>query len=119
MSMDRAALRAVFETASNPKPVKTKVAGLGTVYIAVQTAFSADEAAKQLEQHAKPDGLDIGRRLAAVICDEEGAPLFDIANDEDVRVLAKLKSSAIVKLFNAANKANSVELVEGEEPGNE
>lgn len=119
MSMDRAALRAVFETASNPKPVKTSIPGLGDVFIAVQTAFSSDETTKLLELHSKPDGYDMGRRIAVIVCDEDGGPLFDITSEADVAMLSKLKSSAVVKLFRAAKQANSVEVVEGEDPGND
>lgn len=115
--MDRSAIRAAILAASNPAPVPVKVPGLGTVFVVVQTAYTADIARELLDKHRADDRLNVGRTLATIICDQDGELLFDIASTEDVAALAKLRSDTVSTIFLAANKANSVDVQEDQEPG--
>ena len=115
--MDRAALRAAVMAASNPPPVPLKVPGLGAVYVMVQTAYTADVARELLAKHQANDRLNVGRSLATILCDADGELLFDVGDIEDVKALAKLRSSVVAQIFDTANEANSVSIPEGVEPG--
>jgi hypothetical protein len=99
-------LIAAISKASSPKPLQLDVAGIGPVYVKLMTAFDADQTKKKLEVNKKDDGCDVGRLLAAMLCDEEGALLFDSGNAEQVLMLSKLPPGAQGSILNAANEAN-------------
>lgn len=109
--MNRDALIAKILSASSPKPVKVEADGIGPVYVRVMTAYDADAARKQLAELKKDDGCETGRLLAVLLCDEEGALLFDVNKPDIVLKLAKLPPGVSAKVLNAANATT------GSEPG--
>jgi hypothetical protein len=103
--MTRDELISRIVAASSPKPVKVEVPGIGEVYRRVMTAYDADAMRKQMEKLPQDDGCHVGRTLAFVLCDEDGAPLFDPTNAEDVLMLSKLPAGASQVVLRSANEA--------------
>ena len=97
--MSRDALIGRILAASSPKPVAIEVPGIGQVYRKVMTAYDADQMRKQVEKLPKDDGCDVGRTLAFILCDEDGALLFDPADAETVLKLSKLSTEAQQAVF--------------------
>lgn len=118
--MDKDALRAAVRAASGPAPVARHIKGLGDVFIAIQTAYSADLARARLAKAGDgDDGLSAGRAIAAVLCDATGAPAFDIDSVEDLRLLSDLPMSVISEIFRATNEVNAPQVeAEGDAAGN-
>ena len=121
MSMSREDLRALIQGASAPPPHAVEVPGLGSVFVRVMTPFDSDATRRQLEQHGKgadgqplEDGCAVGRLLASVLCDEAGAPLFEIGNAADVQMLSKLPGPVNNAIFKAHRVANGIAADEGE-----
>jgi hypothetical protein len=100
-------LRASILKASSPKPIRLEVEGIGPVFVKVQTAYDADVNRKRLDAAKKDDNCEIGRLLAIMLCDEEGNPLFDLADDATAMQLAKLPGSVQSAILDASNKANT------------
>lgn len=103
--MDRAQLIAAMEAAAavKPEPVSVPIWG-GTVY--VRTTLTVDD----IENSPRPgEGRDkraISRAAARVLCDENGAPLFDPSSDSDVELIARQPWDALKLINDAAAKAN-------------
>ncbi|KQV85432.1 hypothetical protein [Rhizobacter sp. Root1221] len=105
-ALDRMSLRAAVAAATNPPPVKVEIPGLGEVFVAVQTIYTASQNRKRLDALRKDDGLDVGRSLSMVLCDEAGAMLFDIDSEADAHTLSSLTPDVVRRIYEAANKAN-------------
>lgn len=116
--MSREQLIEAVRLAAQPRVERVdEVPGLGTCFVRVMTPYDSDRARAALARHAsKEDGCQMGRLLATVLCDAEGAALFDIDADADVYLLAHLRPEATRVIFAAHRKANGVaETQEGAE----
>ncbi len=87
--MNRADLIAAMQITASPRPVPVTTPNWGVVFVKPPTVEEVDA---NTDEIAKPGGEDKKRRLARaaarVICDEQGARLFDPANQEDIDLLA-------------------------------
>lgn len=102
-------LIARIRQASAPRPVRATVKPLGEVFVRVMTPYDSETARLALEKHAgKTDGLQTGRLLAQILCDEAGAPIFDADDDAQAEVLARLPNEAAEAVFKLHRKANGL-----------
>jgi hypothetical protein len=106
--MKREELIACMQATANEKPRAVEVKGWGTLHIRSLTVAEVDEQSE--DATAKKDKFRIARAAARLLCDEDGARLFDHTNDEDVALLAqqpwKLLSALVVDPFEAEAKGN-------------
>lgn len=111
--MSRDALRAALAALSNPAPVQVEVRGQ-TFWVRVLTAHDADLMRQAAERHKdSKDGCDSGRSLAYLLCDADGATIFDADSADDVLMLSRLHPEVRESLFEAANKANGIDAGNG------
>jgi hypothetical protein len=99
--MTRDELIASILAKSGPKPLA--VDGLG--FVRIMTAYDADQTRKKLEALKKDDGCETGRLLAMLLCDEDGALLFDASDAEAVLKLAKLPPELQMAALGAGKEA--------------
>lgn len=100
--MDRLALLAAMDAvaAEKPKAVPVKAWG-GTVYVRALSASDFEENAADADN---PQSKHKAARAAArVLCDENGARLFDPANEADVERLAKQPWALLRKILAATD----------------
>jgi hypothetical protein len=112
-------LRALIAAASAPPPAAVTVEGLGRVWVRVMTPFDSEASRRALDAHGKQadgtpleDGCHIGRLLATVLCDETGAPLYEVGNADDVLMLSKLPGAVNQAIFAAHRRANGITTAE-------
>lgn len=115
-------LKAAIAAASAPRPRAVTIEGLGAVFVRVMTPYDSEMARSALEAAGKTadgadkaDGCQIGRLLATVLCDDAGAPLYDVANHDDVLLLSKLPAPVNKAVFKAHRDANGI--IETKEEG--
>jgi hypothetical protein len=109
-------LRASILKVSSPKPIRLEVDGIGPVFVQVQTAYDADvmrkkldAAKKKIEEAKTDDHCEIGRLLACTISDEDGNPLFDMNDEQQMLQLSKLPANVQASILEASNKANNAD----------
>lgn len=85
--MDRSALIAAMQATASAAPKPVTVEGWGTVYVRQLTVAEVEEQTADTEQ--KQDKHRIARAAARVLCDAEGARIFDPGNADDVGLLAR------------------------------
>lgn len=111
--MSRDALRAALVALSNPLPVQVDVRGQ-IFFVRVLTAHDADLMRLAAERYKDAgDSCDSGRSLAYLLCDADGATIFDANSPDDVLMLSKLHPEVREALFEAANKANGIDAGNG------
>lgn len=103
--MDRTALVAAMQqTAASVAPVAVDVPGWPRLYVRALTVAEVDvntEADK-----ASTDKRRFARGAARVICDENGARVFDAESDADVSLLAAQPWVLLQKVIEKANTFN-------------
>lgn len=92
---------------SAPGPAAVEIRGK-TFYVRVMTAYDSALMQKALEKHQVEDGMETGRVLTQIICDESGRALYDIGNKAEVEALSKLAPDVSRGLFDASNSANGL-----------
>lgn len=85
--MNRAELIAAMQATASPKPVAVTVEGWGTLYVKPPTVEEVD-AASDFKEPADGRKRKLARGAARIICDAEGARVFDPESDADVDLLA-------------------------------
>ena len=111
--MTRDELRAALAALSSPPPAKVESRGQ-TFYVRVLTAHDASLMQQAAERHKDArDGCDSGRSLAYLLCDADGATIFDADSADDVLMLSRLHPEVRETLFEAANKANGIDAGNG------
>lgn len=85
---DATNLRAHLLATGRPRVDSEHVEGVGTCYFRRLSVGDVDEinGAKGKEN----DGFDTARSLARILCDQQGAPLFDVHNLDDLALLNTL-----------------------------
>jgi len=100
--MTRDELIAAMRATAAPKPVSVTVPGWGTMYVKPPTVGEVDEASDAAEPE---DGKKnrFARGAARLICDADGARVFDPLNVDDVLLLAAQPWSMLQRVMEAAD----------------
>ena len=102
-------LIARIRAASRPLPKPVTVEGIGECFVRVMTPYDSEIARQAIARHAaKQDGRDTGRFLATILCDAEGAAMFDADSDDDTLMLSQLPGDAAAAIFKAHREANGI-----------
>lgn len=100
--MNREELIAAMQATANPQPVPVPVAGWGTLHVKPPTVEEVD-AAQDVEEPQDGKKRRFARAAARIICDEQGARVFDPMNAADIDLLAKQPWTMLHKVLNAAD----------------
>ena len=92
--MNREELITALQASAAQKPRAVFVKGWGEVYIRALTVAEIEEQTDDLEKkdaagNSVRDKNRLARSAARLLCDEQGVPLLDPHNEEDVALLAK------------------------------
>lgn len=85
--MNREQLIAAMKSLAVEKPRPVDVKGWGTVHVRRMTVEEVDRQTQELQ--GSKDKQRFAKAACRILCDEEGHLLFDPANEEDVKLIAK------------------------------
>jgi hypothetical protein len=94
------ALMAAMRATAARAPASVEIEGWGTVHVRPPTVAEVDSARLQTEPEG--DGLELARGACRVICDADGARIFDAANADHVALLAAQPWSMLQRVIAAA-----------------
>lgn len=104
--MDRAALLAAMQAAAGAKPVPVDMpAWGGTVYVRQLSVADVEDASGE----DRSDKRNLCRAAARVLCDQDGARLFDPSSAVDLQLLAQQPWTVLQRVLDAGDKANPVD----------
>lgn len=101
--MNRAQLLAAMAVTAKPKIISVEVAGWGALHVRPPTVEEVDAATEQEQSDKGGKKHRFARSAARIICDADGALLFDPAKTEDVEVLASQPWAMLQKVLAAAD----------------
>jgi hypothetical protein len=101
--MDKNGLIQNMKQTANLKPRKIVVEGWGEMYVKALTV--ADVQADQ-EKGDVQDKRTLAIGAARIICDENGALIFDRANEEDIKLLQSQPWNLLSKVITASGDYN-------------
>lgn len=108
--MNRDDLIAAMRSTASAAPTPVEVDGWGVMYVRPPTVAEVDAARKQEEPE---DDKQFARGACRVICDKDGARIFDAMNEDDVNLLASQPWSMLTKVIAAASVANGSKTDQG------
>lgn len=115
--MDRAALIAAFEASTNPAPHPLGLPQFPGACVRVLTSGQQTETAQALVKFDNSDGKGNARTLTMILCDADGALLFDVNNPAHVDILHAVPAAVSTHIFVTSNKVNRLQIDDPEEPG--
>lgn len=112
--MDRLALIAAMQATAAVRPLPVVVPGWGTVYVRALTVADVEEQAGDGAPAAEADVPTtppadrhrIARSVARLLCDAEGARLFNPADEADVALIAAQPWALLRGILAKANALN-------------
>ena len=107
--MNREKLIAAMRDKATPKPTAVTINGYGTVYVRKLTVAEVDA---QTEETTKDNKL--ARAAARLLCDENGARLFNPDSEDDIKLLSAQPWEDVSEILSAAQ----TQVIKAADPGN-